>query len=56
MAVNPYFVFKQKSAEPVQLMRYDDAEMELRETFFAKGHAMLTDEFGTKWQLSCPDA
>ncbi|WP_411842300.1 VOC family protein [Salinicoccus sp. HZC-1] len=31
-------------------------EMELQETFFAKGHAMLTDRFGIKWQLSCPDA
>lgn len=30
-------------------------EMELQETFFAKGHAMLTDEFGIKWQLSCPN-
>ncbi len=31
-------------------------EMELQETFFAKGHAMLTDQFGIKWQLSCPNA
>ena len=31
-------------------------EMHLQETFFAKGHAMLTDQFGIKWQLSCPNA
>lgn len=34
----------------------DHVEIELQETFFAKGYAMLTDPFGIKWQLSCPNA
>lgn len=67
MAVNPCFMLKQEeesaklyeeifSTGPVQLMNYGEIEMELQGTFFAKGHAVLTDESGIKWQPSCLNA
>lgn len=70
MAVNPYFMFEREPAELMKygevtggkcaasnVLRDEGRNgMELQETFFAKGHAMLIDKFFIKWQLSCPNA
>ncbi|KKK34238.1 hypothetical protein WN59_08135 [Salinicoccus sediminis] len=68
MAVNPYLIFKQVAEMPAklyegafrtgpsQLMNYGEIKMRLQGAFFAKRHAMPTDEFRSKWQPGCSNA